>query len=42
MDTKKWYKCDKCGYTERRLLPNYIKTSDTPCPKCNGKMKRIE
>lgn len=35
-----WFKCEKCDYEEARLLPDYVKVSETPCPKCGGKMVR--
>jgi len=35
-----WFKCEKCGYEEQRLLPPHIIKSDTPCPKCKGLMVR--
>ena len=37
-----WFKCEKCGYEERRLVPSYIKVSQTPCPECGGKMIRVD
>lgn len=35
-----WFKCVECGYEERRLVPDYVKVSEVPCPKCGGKMKK--
>ncbi len=35
-----WFKCESCNYEERRLVPSYIKVSETPCPERGGKMVR--
>ena len=35
-----WFKCDKCGYEEKKLVPDHVKVSQTPCPKCGGTMKK--
>jgi len=35
-----WFKCQKCGNEEARLIPSHVKVSETPCPKCGGKMVR--
>ena len=35
-----WFKCESCNYEELRLVPSYIKVSETPCPECGGKMVR--
>lgn len=35
-----WFKCQDCGYEERRLIPDYIKVAQSPCPECGGKMIR--
>jgi len=35
-----FFKCENCGYAERRLLPPDVKVSTTPCPECGGTMKR--
>jgi len=34
------FKCKKCRYEERRLLPSYVTKPETPCPKCGGQMVR--
>jgi len=35
------FKCDCCEYVEKRLLPSYVRVSETPCPECGGKMIRV-
>lgn len=36
------FKCEDCGYEEKRKAPPYIRVSSTPCPECGGKMIRVE
>jgi predicted Zn-ribbon and HTH transcriptional regulator len=38
MENNGWFKCEKCGYEEKKLVPDHVKVSETPCPKCGGKM----
>ena len=33
------FKCRKCRYEERRLLPSHVKKPETPCPRCGGQME---
>lgn len=35
-----YFRCENCGYEEARLIPDHIKVSETPCPRCGGKMVR--
>ena len=35
-----YFKCERCGYEEAKLAPDYVKVSETPCPECGGKMVR--
>lgn len=35
-----YFKCEHCGYTETRRIPDYIRVSTTPCPHCGVRMIR--
>lgn len=38
--TNIYFKCEHCGCTEARCIPDYIRVSTTPCPQCSGRMIR--
>jgi len=31
--SNQYFKCKDCGYEEPRLAPDYVKVSESPCPK---------
>ena len=35
-----WFKCENCDYEIKVLVPDWIKTLDKRCPRCNGKLKK--
>jgi len=35
-----WFKCEKCGHEELRMLPPHITKPETPCEECGGQMIR--